>query len=247
MMRILSVVILVPMVALIYWADRPYWDIFLSIVVALLAHEWFLLIGNTRPKRQGTVLGIATLLIFSFPSLPLWLLMLAGVPALITQPHHKKLALLAGVYLAFPVVCIWLIGDASVKLLMWLALVVWLTDAFAMVFGKTIGGPKLAPKISPNKTWSGFFGGVLGALIGTGIFMIFPTPPSASIYLWAAAISVIGQCGDLFESYFKRKFNKKDSGNLIPGHGGVLDRMDSFLFAAPLVLLLYLVGFVSFQ
>lgn len=116
----------------------------------------------------------------------------------------------------------------------WLILTVWFTDIFAYFFGGLIGGPKLAPNISPKKTWSGFFGGILGA-----IFIAFQFYQAMSFYfdeMWfillTISISVIGQIGDLVESYIKRKANVKDSGQLIPGHGGILDRVDSLLAAS---------------
>lgn len=119
-------------------------------------------------------------------------------------------------------------------ILFWLILTVWFTDIFAYFFGSLIGGPKLAPNISPKKTWSGFFGGILGA-----IFIAFQFYEAMSFYfdqtwliLLTISISVIAQIGDLMESYIKRKANVKDSGQLIPGHGGILDRVDSLLAAS---------------
>lgn len=111
-------------------------------------------------------------------------------------------------------------------------LIVWFTDSFAYLFGKTIGGPKVAPKISPNKTWAG----VLGGLVGTSIlFMIFyfSSERLANIWQWLLptflGLSIISVIGDFFESWIKRKFGVKDSGNIIPGHGGLLDRMDGLI------------------
>tara|TARA_B100001540_G_scaffold228392_1_gene202577 strand:- start:84 stop:773 length:690 start_codon:yes stop_codon:yes gene_type:complete len=111
--------------------------------------------------------------------------------------------------------------------------VVWASDTGAFVFGKLIGGKKLAPKISPNKTWSGFFGGILSAFIIGGLVAFIL---SKDILLYMSLISVLigtlSQAGDLLESWLKRRFNKKDSGSLIPGHGGLFDRVDGLLPAA---------------
>ncbi len=110
--------------------------------------------------------------------------------------------------------------------------VVWATDIAAYFIGRAIGGPKLAPSISPNKTWSGAIGGIIGALVAGSVVVM---PSSLRTYfmiaLIAAALSVVSQAGDLFESRMKRIFDVKDSSTLIPGHGGVMDRLDGFATA----------------
>lgn len=117
--------------------------------------------------------------------------------------------------------------NAGASFVFWILLLVWATDIGAYVFGKTIGGWKLAPNISPNKTWAGFLGGIICAVLITIIIANKPLYP-----FFAAALSVTGQIGDLFESWVKRHFGVKDSGNIIPGHGGMLDRLDSLLFVS---------------
>lgn len=117
------------------------------------------------------------------------------------------------------------------------------SDTFAYAFGRLLGKRKLAPRISPGKTWAGAFGGVLGSAVAVAAFKIFALP---DLRWWEVAalgvpLSVFGQLGDLAESLLKRGFGVKDSGRIIPGHGGVLDRVDSLLFGAPLVLLYSLV------
>ncbi len=113
-------------------------------------------------------------------------------------------------------------------------------DSFAMYGGMTFGGPKLAPALSPRKTWSGLFSGVLAsALIVLPLSMIpgyeFPYQ-GLQLSIFAAIFGVVCQISDLFISFFKRRFHLKDSGDIIPGHGGVLDRFDSMIFSAPLML-----------
>ncbi len=110
---------------------------------------------------------------------------------------------------------------------------VWGADVFAYFSGRTIGGPKLAPRISPNKTWSGFIGSLFGALLLSYLVNIvagFETVFVFFIIILLAA--VVSQLGDLMESSIKRKFDVKDSGTIIPGHGGVLDRTDGLIVAA---------------
>jgi phosphatidate cytidylyltransferase len=116
-------------------------------------------------------------------------------------------------------------------------LAIWSTDTGALIFGNLIGGPKLAPVLSPNKTWAGTFGGVFTAAVVEAIFVgvLGGNPWLAAVY--GAAIGVIAHAGDLFESRVKRMFQRKDSGGLIPGHGGMLDRIDSTLSSVPAVAL----------
>ncbi|WP_413301298.1 phosphatidate cytidylyltransferase [Bacillus sp. 1P10SD] len=111
---------------------------------------------------------------------------------------------------------------------------IWATDSGAYFIGKSLGKRKLWPEISPNKTVEGSIGGVLCAVIVAVLFVLF-TDIHASLIGITVALSVFGQIGDLVESAFKRHFNVKDSGNILPGHGGILDRFDSLLFVWPLL------------
>ncbi|MEH7301860.1 phosphatidate cytidylyltransferase [Neobacillus drentensis] len=111
---------------------------------------------------------------------------------------------------------------------------IWATDSGAYFIGKSLGKRKLWPEISPNKTIEGSIGGVLCAVIVSVLFVLF-TDIHASLIGITVALSVFGQIGDLVESAFKRHFNVKDSGNILPGHGGILDRFDSLLFVWPLL------------
>jgi phosphatidate cytidylyltransferase len=113
-------------------------------------------------------------------------------------------------------------------LLMWVFLVVWSTDIGAYFAGRAIGGPKLAPSVSPNKTIAGLAGGVISAAVVAGAWAVFTDLPP--ILLWLAApFAVAAQMGDLFESGLKRKAGVKDSGTWLPGHGGLLDRLDGLV------------------
>lgn len=111
--------------------------------------------------------------------------------------------------------------------------IVWSTDIGAYIAGRTIGGPKLAPRISPNKTWAGLIGGMVAAtVLGYGIAYVLGAGRPEIVLLLAPVLAVVAQIGDLFESYFKRRGGIKESGDLIPGHGGILDRIDGLVFAA---------------
>jgi phosphatidate cytidylyltransferase len=164
------------------------------------------------------------------------------------------LYLLPGIlYFAIPLCLLTILreGDNGLYLTVTLMLVVWASDTVAYMFGRTIGGPKLAPKISPNKTWAGMAGSVVGA--GLMFYGMIRFAPNLAAYIdntivmtegfvffliAGAVLGVVGQAGDLLESHMKRKAGVKDSGRLIPGHGGVLDRIDALLLVIP--------GFVLF-
>jgi len=123
-------------------------------------------------------------------------------------------------------------GGAGLFIILFVFACVWGADTFAYFFGKTLGGPKLAPAISPNKTWSGFVGGFIGAIaISVLLELAFSYPVGTGAVLLAVILAFASQIGDLFESWVKRRFGHKDSGKLIPGHGGVLDRIDGLIFA----------------
>ena len=142
---------------------------------------------------------------------------------------------LGSLWLALPCgALVWLRNapEAGLAAVLWVLLLVWSADTLAYVFGRLIGGPKLAPRISPKKTWAGFVGAVVGASLvgaaGSALTGLAPIPAATAASGLAGALS---QAGDLAESAVKRRFGVKDSGALIPGHGGVLDRVDALLFA----------------
>jgi len=117
--------------------------------------------------------------------------------------------------------------------LLFLFATVWITDIFAYLCGRMIGGPRLWPALSPNKTWSGAFGGLIGGVAaGCGVAYASGTAKLGMIGVMALLLSVLAQAGDLLESTVKRRFGAKDAGGLIPGHGGLMDRLDGFLVAA---------------
>jgi phosphatidate cytidylyltransferase len=121
-------------------------------------------------------------------------------------------------------------SDGFVALIL-ILLVVWVTDIGGYFAGRGIGGPKLWPRVSPKKTWAGAIGGFAASLVVAGVFAAFGLAKTAPILLLGAALSVASQLGDLFESAVKRRFGVKDSSQLIPGHGGLMDRLDGFVAA----------------
>jgi phosphatidate cytidylyltransferase len=115
--------------------------------------------------------------------------------------------------------------------ILFLFAVVWATDTSAYFAGRAIGGPKLMPRVSPKKTWAGAFGGAIGAIIAALVVAELSGLEAFAAAVLAAALSIVAQAGDLFESFLKRRFGAKDSSGLIPGHGGLMDRLDGFVAA----------------
>jgi phosphatidate cytidylyltransferase len=257
-LRLVSALALVPIVlGMLILGVWPF-AVLLALAVVLMALEWRRLIGIRFGRRSGLLAGGAALVSG----------LLALVLGALGRPDEALMVLAAGalgasgaawwlgappvltgfgvIYLGIPVLAlIWLRSlEGGVGLMIWLLVVVWATDIMAYVVGRTVGGPRLAPTISPGKTWSGLWGGVLGAALAGGLAAALGGAgrPAQAAGL-GALLAVIGQIGDLVESTFKRRAGVKDSGHVIPGHGGVLDRLDSLLFAAPaLALVLLLVG-----
>ena len=131
-------------------------------------------------------------------------------------------------YIGIPAFALTLLNWAWFELVLWTFLVVWATDIFAYFAGRAIGGPKLAPRISPNKTWAGLGGGMIGAAIVAWVAAHFMQLEEVFLYL-GAPMGLLAQIGDLYESSVKRRLGVKDSGTILPGHGGVLDRLDGLL------------------
>lgn len=151
---------------------------------------------------------------------------------------QKKWRLIGFFYILIPIYTTLKIRLYDVEILFWMFAIIWATDIFAFFAGRALGGKKLAPEISPNKTWAGLAGGVVAsAVIGllssfmfSGSWIFFVT---VSIFL-----SLVEQASDLLESKIKRIFGVKDSGNLIPGHGGILDRLDGLMLVAPVTFII---------
>jgi phosphatidate cytidylyltransferase len=151
---------------------------------------------------------------------------------------QKKWRLIGLFYILIPIYSVIKIRLYDADILFWMFSVIWATDIFAFFAGKTLGGPKLAPKISPNKTWSGLAGGLFASMM-IGMMSSFMFSGGVLFFIFISVmLAIIEQISDLLESKFKRIFGVKDSGNIIPGHGGVLDRLDGMMLVAPTVLFL---------
>ena len=154
----------------------------------------------------------------------------------------RRLAMAWGtLYVGVPAFALIALSWVWAMLVFWAFVVTWATDILAYFTGRALGGPKLAPRISPNKTWSGLIGGIVGAaLFGALMAWRFEMGP---LFLWAGGpMAAVAQAGDLYESGVKRRAGVKDSGALLPGHGGVLDRLDGLLAVSLAVTLMLMAG-----
>jgi len=122
---------------------------------------------------------------------------------------------------------------------------VWMTDTGALIVGNLVGGTRIWPSLSPNKTWAGTLGGIVAAAMAEAAFVTLIGGTALTGMVLGIGIAVAAHCGDLFESWVKRVFRRKDSGSMIPGHGGVLDRIDSTLVAAPCLAAVVLIGGIN--
>lgn len=236
--RILSAVVLAPLVLVAIYLGGLWFGALMVAAGGLMAWEWATLCNGGRPALPGAV-AAATLA--ALP--PAYLLAEpAAAPAVLaigtaasvavavlTRARHGLWLALGLLYLGLACLALlWLRSApaAGLELVFWLLAVVWASDTGAYFAGRTIGGPRLAPRISPSKTWAGLIGGALAAglagvlaagLLGRGAMLLV---------VGGIVLGVVAQGGDLLESWCKRRFGVKDSGHIIPGHGGILDRVD---------------------
>jgi phosphatidate cytidylyltransferase len=167
---------------------------------------------------------------------------IAAALAIVSGLVTRRLATFGGfLYVAVPAFALIVLNWIWFGIVYWLMVVTWATDIFAYFAGRSIGGPKLAPRISPNKTWAGLIGGIAGAVVFGYIIAYWLELGSPFLYI-GGAMAVVAQAGDLYESWVKRRAGVKDSGTILPGHGGVLDRLDGLLPVVLATLALLMAG-----
>ena len=247
-LRVLSALVLAPAALALAYAGGLAFDLLVLAAAIAMAHEWNGLC-NTGAKAPGAVLITAAAAAVGLAAAGRFDLALVSVPLFAILGHvvarltHCQGAwtFAGAVYVTVPCIAIvWLRADSDLGLatILWLLAIVWATDILAYAAGRGIGGPRLAPRISPKKTWAGLGGGVLGAAAAGGVAaVILEGPGVLALAAVSGGLAIVAQLGDLGESLVKRRFGAKDSGTLIPGHGGVLDRLDGFMAAAPVVAL----------
>ena len=242
LLRIASAVLLAPLALVVAWfGDWPF-ALFWALAAVAVLWEWLALVVGPRYPLMLLSGGASTAVaaILAFRGRPLAAILLVGLGALaaaIFAPRERRLWITAGVGYAGVMVLAPLLLRADraygFSALALLFAIVWSTDIVAYFAGRAIGGPKLSPAVSPNKTWSGAIAGALGAVaVAVTIAGFIGTLEKGTIALIAGLLSVVAQAGDLLESWVKRRFGAKDTSRLIPGQGGVMDRLDGFWAAA---------------
>ena len=242
--RTLSAAVLIPAVLADVWAGGIWFHLFVALIGILMALEWVTIVHRGSPVQfalhaagamcgallpldvglQGGLLAIAIIAVLS------------AVIAAVEDGQGPKWRYFGVVYVSVPPIALVLLredpvhGIAAIVLVM---LMVWAADTLAYFAGRIIGGPKLAPAISPKKTWAGLIGAMAGsALAALAVVKALGLPSPFILVLIAALLAIVEQAGDLFKSAMKRQYGVKDSGSLIPGHGGVIDRVDGLVAVA---------------
>ena len=266
MKRILTAIVLIGLVVSLVLFGKPWMITLLYAVVALLASLefrdlsaagsnpiplWWTILGTAffffavfyRPDDTIAIVSFCVLLLFT------WNTFRTPLDRVLSETAAGLLMLL---YIAFPLTLLprMLARDNGTALLLFLFLCVWAGDSTALYIGKKFGKRKLAPTLSPNKTWAGAVGSLLGSVIfgmalifggdylalhGSNFTKLHSSEPWWQSLLLAVLLNAAAQFGDLLESALKRGVNVKDSGRLLPGHGGILDRIDALLLAAPVL------------
>lgn len=247
--RIAAAAVLIPLAVAIAYAGGWLWAALVTLAAVGLFVEWLLVVGLGGVMRV-IVPGVAALvmagLCLAFRRLDIALIVLAaGIVAVAAlAPQRRGWAAAGFLYAAAAEIASVLVRLDSANgfvALMLVLLVVWVTDTGGYFAGRGIGGPKLWPRVSPKKTWAGAIGGFVASLAVAFGFAMLGFGKAVPLLLLAAELSVASQLGDLFESAVKRRFGVKDSSQIIPGHGGVLDRLDGFVAAVVVAALFGLV------
>ncbi|MBN9245453.1 MAG: phosphatidate cytidylyltransferase [Mesorhizobium sp.] len=252
--RVISAIVLIVLILVPTWYGGVPFRLVAVLIAGAVFYEW------AEMARRGDGLKpldfLASVLMLAFLAA-----LAAGLPALALLVLLAALVAIAAIFSAMrgagagrwdaPGIAYAGLSGFSLALLrgddhsgllaiLFLFAVVWATDIFAYFVGRAVGGPKLAPSISPGKTRSGALGGAVGGVVAGVVLAAFAGAGNlAWLGLVALLLSAVSQAGDLFESWVKRRHGRKDSGRLIPGHGGVMDRVDGLVAAA---LALYLIG-----
>jgi phosphatidate cytidylyltransferase len=259
-MRVVSALALAPLPLAAIWFGGPWLALLTGVAGAVMAWEWARLCRGATALRFASgapeiaLVGIVITAVAIAAVGPTWaaiaVVLLGSGLAFWTarqrpggEPAWTALGIL---WVALPCVCfLWLAREAAGgrAILLWLLAVVWATDIGAYAVGRAIGGPRLAPRWSPRKTWAGLAGGMLAAaLAGAATARALGLSPALPVVLVSTGLAIVAQFGDLAESLAKRRFGVKDTSSLIPGHGGLLDRLDGLLAAIPAVALMTLIG-----
>ena len=248
LMRVLAALVLAPLTLALAYAGGWLWALLVTLVSIGLFAEWLMVVGagSTALTGAGTIVIAMMGLCVAAGALKTALIVGCVGGAIVTLIARGKFiwaatgfayasaALLASILVRKDIV-------NGFSALMFVLLVVWATDIGGYFAGRSIGGPKLWPRVSPKKTWAGALGSVVASLVVAGGFAAAGFGKAVPLLVLGAVLTVVSQAGDLFESGVKRRFGVKDSSHLIPGHGGLLDRLDGFVAA---ILVAWIIGFL---
>jgi phosphatidate cytidylyltransferase len=251
MLRIAAAFVLAPLGMALAYAGGWWWATLVTLAAIGLFVEWLSVVGAAQQKRV-MVAGIAALvasgLCLALARIDASLVLLAlGLAAVALFPAASRRWTAAGFLYAaaaqFASILVRLDPSQGLAALILVLLVVWGSDIGGYFAGRGIGGPRLWPRVSPNKTWAGAVGGFIASLlVGLG-FWLLGFGKAVPLLVLAAILSIAAQSGDLFESAVKRHFGVKDSSHIIPGHGGIMDRLDGFVAA---IVLAAVLGFLRY-
>lgn len=239
--------LLAPIALAAVWVGGLAFGLLVAVAAAAMVWEWQSMVRPAlTPIDWGMVVGAGLACLVALWS-PLVAVTLIAVLMGMGFGAGGRWSAAGLLYAGLPAVAlVWLRGESDLgrSVLIWLLLVVWATDTAAYAAGRSIGGALLAPRISPKKTWAGLAGGMIGAAAVAIVLARWSHfRPIWMLGAMGAAMAVVGQGGDLLESWVKRRWGVKDSSKLIPGHGGVLDRVDGLLAVGLMAAVMRLVGF----
>ena len=242
--RSLSGVILIAVAAAALWAGGIAFWVLTSIAALLMMAEWSELHGSdAKTKRVGQfAISVPLAIMCPLAAGPTFLAlgMIAGAAFFVAAITRRSGLGWGAIYIGLPVLALLALRfypDGGFLLTFWAMALVWATDIGAYFAGRTIGGPKIAPTISPKKTWAGLVGGVIAATGFAFVLHVWAGLPFRLV-MWTPLLACVAQAGDFYESWLKRRAGVKDSGSLLPGHGGVLDRLDGLVPVAPIAAIL---------
>jgi len=242
LLRVVSAVVMAPAAVFIAWlGDWPF-AVFWAVAAIAVLWEWLTLVAGPRYPLMlaSSALAIAIAGLVAWRHRPVTAILVVGLGAIgaaIFAPRERRFWITAGIgyagVLLLAPILLRADVDYGLPAILLLFVIVWSTDVLAYFAGRAIGGPKLAPMISPKKTWSGAIIGTIGAvLVAIAAADFLGGFNKGTIAAVALLLSAMTQLGDLLESWLKRRFGAKDASHLIPGHGGVMDRLDGFWAAA---------------
>ena len=254
-LRIVSALVLAPIAVAVVWFGWPWLPILTAIAGAVMAWEWSRLCRAGRVGASGALLigvVVAAIAVAAAGGVaPAVAASLAGAAMVLWMARRERggdapFLALGALWVTLPCIFfLWLARpeEAGRRTVLWIFAVVWATDIGAYAIGRRLGGPPLAPRWSPKKTWAGLLGGAgSAALAGWATARLLGLSSVLPLVLVSAGLAIVEQFGDLAVCVAKRRFGVKDSSGLIPGHGGLLDRLDGLLAVVPAVALLTLIG-----